>query len=230
MRVIIVDDHALFRIGVRQILEFNAECRVVGEAASAMAGIALIASERPDVVLMDLALPGMDGVAAIQEIRRQGLRTRVLIMSAYDQIYDVLDALNAGSAGYALKSDGPEALVRALRLVARGERYLAPVVANRVVVYESRRRRAREVLEVLSEREREVFHLAADCLLTREIARELHISRKTVDTHLFRIHRKLGLRSSAELVRLAASLGPSLVQATSVDDQAPETNAVEADL
>jgi len=226
MRVVIVDDHALFRIGVRQILELSAECKVVGEASTALAAVNMVSAELPDVVLMDLALPGMDGVAAINEIRRRGLRTRVLIMSAYEQIYDVLDALNAGAAGYALKSDGPEALVRALRLVARGERYLAPVVANRVVVYESRRRRAREVLEVLSDREREVFHLAADCLLTREIARELQISRKTVDTHLFRIHRKLGLRSSAELVRLAASLGSP----SSNGDPAPETNAVEADL
>jgi DNA-binding NarL/FixJ family response regulator len=226
MRVVIVDDHALFRVGVRQILELSPECRVVGEASTALAAVTLVASELPDVVLMDLALPGMDGAAAIQEIQRRALRTRVLIMSAYDQIYDVLDALNAGAAGYALKSDGPDALVRALRLVARGERYLAPAVANRVVVYESRRRRAKEVLEVLSDREREVFNLAADCLLTREIARELRISRKTVDTHLFRIHRKLGLRSSAELVRLAASLGPAATEGT----QPRETTVMESDL
>jgi DNA-binding NarL/FixJ family response regulator len=128
-------------------------------------------------------------------------------MSAHDQTHDVLDALNAGATGYALKSEGPEALVRALRLVSRGERYLAPVVASRLSAYETSRRRAEDVLAVLSEREREVFRLAAECLITREIARELCISRKTVDTHLYRIHRKLGLRTAAELVRLAASLG-----------------------
>jgi len=207
MKILVVDDHALFRIGVRHILATAPECRIVGEAITARAALALVDAERPDVVLLDIALPGMDGVVATREIRRRAPATRILIMSAHDQTHDVLDALNAGATGYALKSEGPEALVRALRLVARGERYLAPVVASRLVAYETRRRRAEDVLAVLSEREREVFRLAAECLITREIARELCISRKTVDTHLYRIHRKLGLRTAAELVRLEATLG-----------------------
>jgi RNA polymerase sigma factor (sigma-70 family) len=207
MKILVVDDHALFRVGVRHILATAPECRIVGEATTARAALALLDAERPDVVLLDIALPGMDGVVATREIRRRAPATRILIMSAHDQTHDVLDALNAGATGYALKSEGPEALVRALRLVARGERYLAPIVASRLAAYETRRRRAEDVLAVLSEREREVFRLAAECLITREIARELCISRKTVDTHLYRIHRKLGLRTAAELVRLAASLG-----------------------
>jgi DNA-binding NarL/FixJ family response regulator len=207
MRILIVDDHALFRLGVRYTLATASECRVVGEASTARAAFAMLEAETPDVVLMDIALPGMDGVVATREIKRRTPAVRVLIMSVHDQIHDVLDALNAGATGYALKSEGPEALVRALRLVARGERYLAPEVASRLTAYETRRGRAEDALAVLSEREREVFRLAAECLITREIARELCISRKTVDTHLYRIHRKLGLRTSAELVRLAANLG-----------------------
>jgi DNA-binding NarL/FixJ family response regulator len=131
----------------------------------------------------------------------------VLVLSAHDHIRDVLDALNAGAAGYALKREPPETLTGAIKTVARGERYLAPPVAACVATYEARRRRVGDVLAILSERERSVFRLAAECLMAREIAARLLIARKTVDTHLYRIHRKLGLRSSAELVRLAASLG-----------------------
>jgi DNA-binding NarL/FixJ family response regulator len=206
MRVVIVDEHALFRIGVRQGLAASADLQVVGEASNAEALFEAIETQLPDVVLMDLALPDMDGLTAIGVIRRLSPRTRVLILSAYEQVHDVLDALRAGAAGYALKSDDPEALIRAVRQVGRGDRYLTPAIAKRMAVYEVRRRPTHAVLDVLSEREREVFRLAASCLLTREIAEELKISRKTVDTHLFRIHRKLGLHNSAELVRLAMAL------------------------
>jgi DNA-binding NarL/FixJ family response regulator len=207
MKVLLVDDHPLFRAGIRQILAGVSDFMVVGEASRARDAFALIDSEQPDVVLMDVALPGMDGVIATREIRRRAPRARVLVLTVHDQISDVLDALNAGASGYALKTDDTETLISALRVVAKGERYLAPAISARLEAYESRRRKASDVLSVLSVREREVFRLAAECLITREIAHELCISRKTVDTHLYRIHRKLGLRTSAELVRLASSLG-----------------------
>ena len=206
-KVLLVDDHPLLRAGIRQILTATSEFLVVGEAGRARDAFVLIDAEEPDVVLMDVALPGMDGVIATREIRRRAARTRVLILTVHDQITDVLDALNAGATGYALKTDDTETLLEALRTVAKGDRYLAPAIAARLESYESRRRKASDVLSVLSVREREVFRLAAECLITREIAHELCISRKTVDTHLYRIHRKLGLRTSAELVRLASSLG-----------------------
>jgi DNA-binding NarL/FixJ family response regulator len=206
-KILIVDDHALFRLGVRHILSAAPEFQIVGEESSARAAFSLLDSERPDVVLMDVSLPGMDGVVATREIKRRAGKTRVLMLTVHDQIHDVLDALNAGATGYALKTEGPDALIRALRMVARGERYLAPELATRLAAYETRGRQANDVLAVLSEREREIFRMAAECLLTREIARELCISRKTVDTHLYRIHRKLGVRTAAELVRLAANMG-----------------------
>jgi len=206
-KVFLVDDHPLFRAGIRQSLAPYMEFCIVGEAGNARDAFVAIDTHRPDIVVMDVALPGMDGVIATREIRRRTPRTRVLIFSVHDQIGDVLDALDAGAAGYALKTESTDALVAALRCALRNDRYVAPALAARLANYESRRTKPADTLSILSVREREVFRLAADCLLTREIARELCISRKTVDTHLYRIHRKLGLRTSAELVRLACSLG-----------------------
>jgi DNA-binding NarL/FixJ family response regulator len=119
---------------------------------------------------------------------------------------DVLAVLNAGAAGFVNKSDGTEAIVEAVRRVPRGERYVSPSVESRLASYERRRRQGTDLLAVLTARERQVFGLAADCRLAREIANELDIARKTVDTHLTRINRKLGLRNMAELVRLDTSL------------------------
>jgi len=186
----LVDDHPLFRAGIRQSLATVPEFNVVAEAGNARDAFSAIDLHQPDVVVMDVSLPGMDGVIATREVRRRAPRTRVLVLSVHDQIGDVLDAL-----------------IAALRSVVRNERYISPTIAPRLDSYESRRTKPFDTLSILSVREREVFRLAADCLLTREIARELCISRKTVDTHLYRIHRKLGLRTSAELVRLAGNLG-----------------------
>lgn len=206
-KIFLVEDHPLFRMGVRHSLATHAEFSVIGEAGNARDAFVAIDAHPPDIVVMDVQLPGMDGVIATREIRRRAPRTRVLLLSVHDQISDVLEALDAGAAGYALKTEGTEALVAALRAIVRNDRYVAPSLAALLGSYESRRKRPLDTLAILSLREREVFRLAADCLLTREIARELCISRKTVDTHLYRIHRKLGLRTSAELVRLACNLG-----------------------
>jgi DNA-binding NarL/FixJ family response regulator len=207
VRVLLVDDHALFRMGVRQILAHAPGIEVVGEASTARDAFKLIDSLRPDLVLMDIALPGMDGVLATREIGRRASATRVLIVSAHEQVNDLLDALDAGASGYALKCDSPDALLEGIGMVTRGERYIAPTLATRLAAFERRRRHAGDVLDVLSAREREVFRLAAECVPARDMARELCIARKTVDTHLNRINRKLGLRNIAELVRLAANLG-----------------------
>jgi DNA-binding NarL/FixJ family response regulator len=208
MRIILVDDHELFRTGVRQALLAAGDFELCGEAASARAAFGLVDSASPELVLMDITLPGMDGVVATREIRRRAPRSRVLVMSAHDQIRDVRDALDAGASGYILKSDGPETLVAALRTIARGEQYLAPAIAARLAAHRASQPPT-DVLAVLSEREREVFRLAAECLPARDIARELCIARKTADTHLNRIHRKLGSRNLAELVSMAARLGMS---------------------
>jgi DNA-binding NarL/FixJ family response regulator len=209
-RLVIVDSHPLFRVGLRQSLASLHDFDVVGEAATAREAFSIVDALHPHIVLTEIALPGIDGVIATREIVRRAPQTKVVILSVSDRGGDVWDAFDAGAVGYALKTDGPDNLASGLRSVMRGERYVAPALAPRMAAFNAQPTEDRDPLSVLSVREREVFRLAADCLLTREIARELCIARKTVDTHLHRIHRKLGLRSSAELVRLAANLGLGL--------------------
>lgn len=207
MKIILVDDHALFRVGARLALGSIPGFEIAGEASTARRGLELVDSTRPDIVLMDIALPGMDGVLATREIRRRVPQARVLIVTAHEQVNEVFDAFEAGASGYALKSDGPEILVDAIRTVSRGERYVAPALIGSLATLEAQRGKSNDVLSVLSEREREIFRLAAQCVPARDIALELCIARKTVDSHLYRINHKLGLRNLAELVRLAADLG-----------------------
>jgi DNA-binding NarL/FixJ family response regulator len=207
MRVVLVEDHPFFRLGLRVLLKSVPGYEVVGEAGSAREAFALIDAVRPDAVLMDIFLPGMDGVVATREIIRRLPTVKVLIISGHDDMQDVCDALAAGAIGYALKSETAEALLRALAQVSRGEIYVAPELVARMAAVSSDHDGPADALDVLSEREREVFRLAADCRLPQEIAVELCLARKTVDTHLNRINRKLGLRNRADLVKLAAGLG-----------------------
>src|SRR5262249_6508385 len=159
----------------------------------------IIEATKPDIVLMDIALPGMDGVVATREILRRLPRTRMVILSAHHQIRDVTDALAAGAVGYALKADPPETLLQALDGAARGVPFLSAALAQSLSLVDNAP--GDDVLAVLTERELEVFRLAADCGTSPEIAHELCLSRKTVDNHLNRINRKLGLHDRAQLVR-----------------------------
>jgi DNA-binding NarL/FixJ family response regulator len=204
LKVVLIDDHELFRTGVSDFLSASSRYEVAGEAATARAGFNVVASAKPKLVLMDLALPDMDGVVATRELLRRDAHVRVIILSAHERICDVNDALNAGAVGYVRKTDDPATLLRALDAVGRGSRFVSPFVAARLLDSGSP---GADVLDVLSQREREIFRLAADCRTAREIAANLCIARKTVDSHMSRINRKLALRDRAELVRLAATLG-----------------------
>jgi DNA-binding NarL/FixJ family response regulator len=204
--IVLVDDHELLRAGVRDFLASLPDYEVIGEAGTARDGLRLVESQRPDVVLMDIALPGMDGIVATREILRRVPDARVIILSAHGQLHDVMDAIDAGAVGYVLKGDSPETLAQALDHAARGVLY----IASRLKACLSASHKARptsDLLDILSEREREIFRLAADCRTSAEIAHELCLARKTVDSHLNKINRKLGLHTRAHLVRLAASLG-----------------------
>lgn len=205
-KLVLVDDHEIVRVGLRSFLSSLPTYTVIGEASTARASFPIIQSANPDVVVMDIALPGMDGVVATREILRRAPTIRVVVLSGHDQLSDVIDAIDAGAVGYALKGDPPETLVQALDHAGRGSVYLAPSVAARLSALKSLPP-ARDVLGVLSEREHEVFRLAADCRTSPEIAQQLCLARKTVDTHLNRINRKLGLHDRAQLVRLAANIG-----------------------
>ncbi len=195
------------RAGLRDFLSSLPDYVVVGEAASAREGFVVIEAEKPDVVVMDIALPGMDGILATREVLRRLPTARVVILTAHAQIHDVVDAIDAGAVGYVLKSDPPETLRDALDGSIHGRRYLAPRLATTFPSALKASPRTGGALEVLSEREREIFRLAAECRTAVEIARDLCIARKTVDVHVNRINRKLGLRDRADLVRLAASIG-----------------------
>ena len=207
MKVLLVDDHLLFRVGVRRLLTSAPGYEIVGEAPTAADAFEILDRTAPDIVLMDIAMPGIDGILATKEILRRAPRARVLILSAHDQISDVVAAFAAGASGYALKEEVAGALLEAMRIVGRGARYVAPALATRLAKFEERRRSGSDVLDVLSMRERQIFLLSAECMIARDIAAKLGIARKTVDTHINRINRKLSLRNMAELVRLAASLG-----------------------
>ena len=216
VKIVMVDDHDLLRAGVRDFLASMPGYWLVGEARTARDGLPMIEAHQPDIVLMDIAMPGMDGIVATREIRRR-VPARVVVLSAHRQIHDVIDALNAGAVGYVLKGDPPETLAEALRLAAHGDTFVSPSIVGCLA---AARRAHRDALDILSNREREVFRLAADCRTAPEIARDLCVARKTIDTHLNRINRKLGLRNMAELVRLAASLGMLHTARTPRGDQA----------
>jgi DNA-binding NarL/FixJ family response regulator len=204
-KILIVDDHPLIRDALKALLGRLPGWQVIGQVSTAREALVLVTAQTPDVVLMDIGLPGMDGVIATREVLRRSPTTRVLVLTTYVHPWDVREALAAGASGYLLKSDS-DALEPALEAVVRGERYLSAEVAQRMAAIQEETSAA-TVLASLSEREREIFRLAAECLTNGQIARELCIARKTVDTHLYRIHRKLDIRTSAELVRLAVSLG-----------------------
>jgi DNA-binding NarL/FixJ family response regulator len=204
--MIVVDDHDLMRVGLRELLACMSGYAVVGEASSAAGALVLVEMERPDLVVMDLALPGMDGITATREVLRRAPETRVVILTAHANRHDFIEALNAGAIGYVLKGDPPGTLLQALDSAARGTFYFPPSLRESLAVFMTGRRPV-ALLDVLSDRERDVFRLAADCSTSIEIARQLCISRKTVDTHLNKINRKLGLRDRAQLVRLAVGMG-----------------------
>ena len=206
MKIFLVEDHDLFRAGIREFLSSVPGYEVVGEAATARAGFRMIGSARPDVVFMDIALPGLDGIVATRELLRRAPGARVIVVSAHGQVHDVIDAFDAGAVGYVLKADPPETLLQALDCAARGVPYVSPELIPFLSAFKASRPIG-DVLAVLSEREREIFRLAADCCSSVEIARELCIARKTVDTHLNTLNRKLGIRDRAELVRFAVGLG-----------------------
>ncbi|YCK34837.1 response regulator [Actinomadura sp. ATCC 39365] len=198
MRLLIVDDHPIVRDGLRAALGAEPGMEIVGEAADGARAVRLAAELRPDVVLMDLRMPGMDGLAAIRELSGSG--PRVLVLTTFDT--DVLPALEAGAAGYLLKDAHPEELARAVRATYEGETVLAPAVAGRLADHVRRPRRGD-----LSRRELEVLRLVAGGATNRQAAAELFISEASVKTHLLHAYAKLDVRDRAAAVAEAFRRG-----------------------
>jgi DNA-binding NarL/FixJ family response regulator len=211
IRVLVVDDQALVRGGFRLILESQPGVEVVGEAADGREALAMARELRPDVVLMDVRMPGMDGLEATRRLLSGGEAPRVLMLTTFDLDEHVYDALRAGASGFLLKDVRPEQLADAVRVVADGETLLAPAITQRLVQQYVRRVRPGTTrpaaLDSLTERELAVLRLIARGRSNAEIAADLFLSETTVKTHVSHVFGKLGLRDRAQAVVMAYESG-----------------------
>ena len=203
IRILIADDHAVVRQGLRTFLSDEADFEVVGEAGDGVEAVRLAAELRPDVVLMDLVMPGMDGIAATEQIRRELPDTEVVALTSVLEYASVAGAVRAGAIGYLLKTTKVEELQRAIRAAAAGQVQMSPEAAARLV----QEVRAPERPSVLSERETEVLRLLARGRANKEIARDLTIAEKTVKMHVSTILGKLGLQSRTQAALYAGRIG-----------------------
>jgi two-component system response regulator NreC len=206
IRVLIVDDHAVVRAGLRRVLEAEDDLETVGEAENAERAVFAAIEQRPDVVLMDVVMPGQSGIEGMPAVLQAVPQTKVLVLSMQDDPRYVREAFDAGASGYVLKDAADTEVVGAVRAVAAGERYVHPALGARLVAADAEARRRADA-DPLSEREREVLRLLALGHTNQEIATMLYISVRTAETHRAHIMQKLRLGSRAELVRYALSEG-----------------------
>ncbi|HTW38449.1 MAG TPA: response regulator transcription factor [Steroidobacteraceae bacterium] len=204
-RVLLVDDHSVVREGYRRLLEGEAGITVVGEAADAARACEYALALDPDVVVMDIGLPGVSGIDAMRRMLAHRPGLRVLIFSMHDDAIFCSRALQAGALGYLSKSSAPETLVQAVQTIARGEQYLSPDLARNLAQSTAPDRRA--VLETLTAREFEVLRLLARGETLARIAEKLGVSEKTVANHQSAVREKLGMRNGVQLARFAEQLG-----------------------
>jgi DNA-binding NarL/FixJ family response regulator len=212
IRVAIADDHALVRVGFTALIESEPGLEVAGEAPDGAAAVELARRERPDVVLMDIRMPGMDGIAATRQIiglERGGRPVRVLVLTTFDLDEYVYAALRAGASGFLLKDTPPRELLAAIRVIADGDALLSPGVTRKLISEFARQAPARRGpgLGELTDREQDVLALVARGMSNAEIAAELVVSRPTVKTHVSRLLTKLGVRDRAQLVVVAYESG-----------------------
>ena len=222
IRVLVVDDQELLRTAFRSLIDAEDDMQVVGEAGDGAEAVELATRARPDVVVMDVRMPVMNGIEATRRITAEGrpsgqqnpageTASRVLILTTFDLDEYVFDAMHAGASGFTLKSRPLEELLAAIRVVAAGEALLAPSVTRRLIAHFAGQRRPpaarRTALGLLTEREREVLLLIAQGLSNLELADALHISLPTAKTHVSRILAKLGARDRAQLVMIAYESG-----------------------
>ncbi len=205
IRVLLADDHAVVRQGFRLILSHEPDMEIVGEAGNGREAIALCERMKPDVVVMDVAMPELNGIEATRRLQISSPATRVLALSMHKDGVYVREILRAGARGYLLKDSIDRDLLAAVRAVAKGEGYLSPAISDSVL--NDFRRHVSNPLDLLTSREREVLQMIAEGGTNKEIANILHLSVYTVDAHRGRIMEKLNVHSSNELVRFAVRHG-----------------------
>ena len=211
IRVLIVDDQALIRAGFRMILDAQPDLEVVGEAADGSTAIDAVRTLRPDVVLMDIRMPGVDGIEATRRLTELNMPSKIVILTTYDLDEYVFDALAAGASGFLLKHVPPEELVHGVRVAASGDALLAPSITKRLIEEFAKHRAPVRAggtdLHTLTDREQEVIRLLGRGLSNPEIARELKVGEATVKTHVAHVLDKLELRDRVQAVIFAYEIG-----------------------
>jgi len=207
-RILLVDDHAMFRAGIKALLEAEGRLQVVGEASSGDEAVDRVRELKPDVVVMDLSMPGSNGLEATRRIAALELDTKVLVLTVHAEEEYLVPVVEAGASGYLTKTSADNDLIEAIKVVARGEVYLPPKATTLLLQrYKASESEEGASLHDLSTREQEVLALTAEGYSSREIGKKLFISPKTVDTYRSRIMDKLGLNHRSELVRFALRVG-----------------------
>ena len=206
--ILLVDDHAMFRAGIKALIEAEDRLRVVGEAADGDEAVDRVRELKPDIVIMDLSMPGANGLEATRRISALGLNTSVLVLTVHAEEEYLVPVVEAGASGYLTKTSADTDLLEAIRIVARGQVFLPPKAATLLLKrYKDAEGEDSAGLRDLSSREQEVLALTAEGFSSREIGLKLFISPKTVDTYRARIMDKLGLTHRSELVRFALRVG-----------------------
>src|ERR1700677_2644998 len=203
--IVLADDHPVVRRGMQTLLENEPDFAIIGEAGDGLESVRLVENLQPDVLILDLMMPGLSGLEALRIIRKRSPRTRVVVLSMHDTHAFVAEALTNGATGYVLKGSDELNLVRAVREAAGGRRFLSPPVTERAIdaYIEQARAASLDPHDTLTAREREVLQLAAEGKTGAEIAARLHISQRTVENHRATLMRKLGLKNQSALVRYA---------------------------
>ena len=206
IKIVLVDDHAVVRSGLRLLLDAQEDMEVVGEAGNSKDAVFRARALKPDLILLDVVMPGESGIEVLPQLLKESPDTKVLVLSMQDDPSYVREAFAAGASGYVLKEAADEEVVSAVREIAEGGHYVHPTLGARMVAAEAQERAAAEA-DPLSEREREVLRLLALGHTNQEIAQELYISVRTAESHRAHIMQKLRLATRAELVRYALSHG-----------------------
>lgn len=205
LKLLLADDHQIVRQGLRAILKTEPDFQLIGEASDGLETLRLAERLSPDVLVLDLMMPGLGGLEVARQIAKRAPDTKVVILSMHSNIAYVVEALRAGASAYVLKESGAEELVAAIRAVAAGKRYFSPPISERAVgaYMEKAEETPLDPYNTLTAREREVLQLTADGLSGTEISEKLFISPRTVETHRANLMRKLGVRNQKELIRYA---------------------------
>ena len=208
IKILLVDDHAMVRSGLRALLEDESDLRVIGESGNGLDAIRMTGELQPEVLVLDIMMDDVSGIEVARQVLESRPETRIVILSMYSDNRYVLQALRAGAAAYVVKKSADSELVKAIREVASGRRYLGESVSEVLIeAYLTANLEPADPYDSLSSREREIFHLSAHSFTNTEIATQLSISRRTVETHRANGMRKLGLKSQTDLLRYALKRG-----------------------